>query len=86
MRQERAKRIMALLGWGPTETARQYNRVAGTNLRRQNINTQINTDRGVSDGLAVFLRMAVKIAVMKRRYDPGACVNRPRGGARQKAA
>ena len=76
---------MRLMGWGPTEVARQYNRVAGTNLRRQNINTQINTNRGVSDGLAVFLRMAVRIAVMQRRYDPQGCPVQA-GATRRRAA
>lgn len=60
---------MRLLGWGQSETARQFNRVAGTRLGRQNINTQINGTRGVSESLAVFLRMAVRVAVLSRRRD-----------------
>lgn len=67
MRQERAKRIMRLMGWGPSETARQFNRVTGRRYTRQHVNTQVNSERGVSEALAVFLRLAVRIAVLERR-------------------
>ncbi|GLR80139.1 hypothetical protein HUE56_21470 [Azospirillum oryzae] len=74
MQQARAKRILALLGWGHAEAARQYNKVARTRLQRQDVYTQLNSKkRGVSDGFAVFLRMAVHVARMERRYRPEAC-------------
>ena len=77
MDKARAKRIMRLMGWGPTETARQYNRVAGTNLRRQDIASQVGaSSRGVADGLAVFLKMSVKLACAQRRLKPEACAAR----------
>ena len=72
MTKDRAKKIMRLLGWGQSETARQFNRVAGTRLGRQNIIAQINGARGVSDSLAVFLRLAARIATLKRRQG-GRC-------------
>lgn len=71
MQQDRAKQIMRVLGWGQAETARRFNRVAGTRLQRQDVNTQINGSRGVSEGLAVFLRMAVRVAVLERRQGRG---------------
>jgi len=74
MEQARARRILRLMGWGPTEAARRYNVVARTKLKAQDINQQVNgKKRGVSDGFAVFLRMAVHVARLERRHRPEAC-------------
>ncbi|WP_448205353.1 hypothetical protein [Azospirillum sp. sgz302134] len=67
MTQDRARKILSLFGWGPSETARRFNRVAGTRYTRQHVNEQVNGARGVSMPLAVFLRMAVRVAVLERR-------------------
>lgn len=67
MKQERAKRIMAVLGWGLAETARQYNRVSGARYDRHVVNKQVNGERGVSDGLAVFLKLSLRLAHLERR-------------------
>jgi len=69
MTKDRARQIMRLLGWGPAETANRLNRVAGTRYTRQHVNTQVSPKgkRGVTDTLAVFLRMSVQVAVLSRR-------------------
>lgn len=67
MRQERARRILELLGWGPSETARRYNAVSGARYNRQQVHKQVSGDRGVSDGLAVFLKLSVRLACLERR-------------------
>lgn len=67
MRQERARRILELLGWGPSEAARRYNAASGARYNRQQIHKQVSGDRAVSDGLAVFLKAAVQIACLRRR-------------------
>ncbi len=71
MTPERAIRIIRLLGWSQSEAARQFNRVARTKLDRQNVNRQFKGRRSVSEGLAIFLRMAVRIAVLRRRQTTG---------------
>ena len=55
--------------WSQSEAARQFNRVARTKLDRQNVNRQFKGRRPVSEGLAIFLRMAVRIVVLKRRQS-----------------
>lgn len=71
MTQDRAKRIMRALGWGSSEAARQFNRVARARYTRQHVNTLVNGPRGVSEAFAVFLRMAVRVAVLERRQGRG---------------
>ena len=73
MEQARARRIMRLLGWGPTLTAKRYNDTAKTKMRPQDISAQVTGSRRVSDGLAIFLRMSVRVAVLQRRLDPEGC-------------
>ena len=79
MEQARAKRILRLLGWGSTACAIEFNRVAHTRLGHQDINRQLHSaDRGVSDALAVFLRMAVRVARLERQFRPDLCERRPK--------
>lgn len=69
MRQERARRIMRLLGWGMAETARRYNAVAGTRYNRQQVHKQVAGERDVSDGLAVFLTLSLRLVAARRRLE-----------------
>lgn len=79
MEQARARRILRLLGWGSTACAIEFNRVAHTRLAPQDINKQLHgTTRGISDALAVFLRMAVRVARLERQYRPDLCERRPK--------
>jgi hypothetical protein len=72
MKQERAKRILRLLGWGTSQAAREFNRVTGKSYSRQHVNAQLNGTRGVSESLALFLRLRIRISQLERRAWPAA--------------
>jgi hypothetical protein len=67
MRSERARLIMELLGWGQADVAREFNRVARTKLDRREVHKQISGVRDVSMGMAVFLRLQVRVRQLERR-------------------
>ena len=83
MEQARARRIMRLLNWGPTLTAELYNKATKAKLRPQDISAQVTGARRVSDGLAIFLRMSVRVAVLQRRYQPDVFKARPQSRPRK---
>ena len=63
---ERARRILKLLGWSRAEFLRQFNRVTGCNVGDGHGWRWFN-ERGLSGEASVYLRMAVRVAVLKRR-------------------
>lgn len=67
MEQARARRIMSVLGWGPSEVARRYNRLTGARYDKQQVHKQVSGGRQVSDGLAAFLKLSLRLAVAQRR-------------------
>lgn len=67
MKQDHARQIIALLGWTQAEAARQYNRVSGGKKRHTHISDMLNGPRGVSESFAVFLRMSLRLAVLRKR-------------------
>lgn len=83
MEQARARRIMRLLNWGPTLAAELYNKTTGAKMRPQDISAQVTGSRRVSDGLAIFLRMSARIAVLQRRYQPDVFKDRPQSRPRK---
>lgn len=68
---ERASRILDLLGWSRAEFLRQFNRVTGRNVGGGDGWRWFN-ERGLSGEASVFLRMAVRVAVLERRQG-GTC-------------
>lgn len=56
------------MGWTQEEVAQRLNRMTGGAADRAKINRQISVGgRGVTDALAIFLRMALREAVVRRR-------------------
>lgn len=68
MEQARARRIMSVLGWGPSEVARRYNRLTGAHYDKQQVHKQVSGGRQVSDGLAAFLKLSLRLAGAQRRF------------------
>ena len=68
MRKDRAVVSMKLLGWTHTEARRRFNAVTGSNSYTSGgFSNLVAGERGVSKSLAVFLRMAVRVAQLERR-------------------
>lgn len=67
MRKDRAVRIMKLLDWTHTEARRRFNAVTGSSYTSGGFSNLVAGERGVSKSLAVFLRMAVRVAQLERR-------------------
>jgi len=63
---ERATRILGLLGWSRAEFMRRFNKVTGRNIGAGD-GWRWFKERGLSGEASVFLRMALRIAVLERR-------------------
>jgi hypothetical protein len=69
MTTERARRILRALGWRPVDLERQMNRTTGTKFRSGDIWKWLHGHRGIPLAVAVFLRMSVRVAVLRRQLD-----------------
>lgn len=58
---------MSVLGWGPSEAARRYNRLTGARYDKQQVHKQVSGTRQVSDGLCAFLKLSLRLAAAQRR-------------------
>ena len=63
----RARRILRLLGWRNTDFIRELNRAGRTVYKSGDVWKWFSGARGVPHGVAIFLRLSVHIAVLKRR-------------------
>ena len=67
MTKDRALLIMKLLGWTQAEARRRFNAVSESRYTPGGFGNLVRGERGVSKSLAVFLRMAVRVAQLERR-------------------
>jgi len=63
----RARRILHLLGWRNIDFIRELNRAGHTVYKSGDLWKWFSGNRGVPHGVAIFLRLSVRIAVLKRR-------------------
>ncbi|HEY0521782.1 MAG TPA: hypothetical protein VGD08_00230 [Stellaceae bacterium] len=68
MTPQRAKRIIRLLGWSLSDFIAELNRVGGTAYRHGDVWKWFSGVRSVPLGVAIFLRLTARIAVLERRY------------------
>jgi hypothetical protein len=72
MSEERARRIIRALGWRKSDFQRELNRVARTNYKSGDVwKWFAEGKRQIPLAAAVFLRMQVRLAVLKRRLQQG---------------
>jgi hypothetical protein len=67
MTPQRAKRILRALGWRYVDLQREMNRVARTNYKSGDVWKWFSGVRDIPLSAAIFLRMQVRVAVLKRR-------------------
>lgn len=67
MERHQARRICKVLGWGPSEAARQYNRLNKGTFTRQYIADMMSGRQKVSSAFSVFLRLSLTNARLRRR-------------------
>jgi len=70
MTSARARRIMRALGWRYVDLQREMNRTAGTRYRNGDVWKWFSGTREVPLGVRIFLRMSLRLAVMRRRSTP----------------
>jgi len=89
MTPQRAKRIIRLLGWSLSDFIAELNRVGGTAYKHGDVWKWFSGVRSVPLGVAIFLRLTARIAVLERRYRGSAWAARnvrrkPTGGGAAK--
>jgi len=66
MSPKRAKRILTALGWRTADLLREMNRLTKTSYRSGDAWKWFNGTRKVPHGVAVFLRLSVRITILER--------------------
>src|SRR5690242_15468936 len=67
MSPQRAKRILRALGWRHIDLMREMNRIGRTKYKSGDVWKWFSGVRVVPLGVAIFLRLQVQLAVLKRR-------------------
>jgi len=69
MSPQRAKRILRTLGWRYSDLMREMNRLARTSYKSGDVWKWFAGVRKVPLTVAIFLRLSVRIAILKRRLE-----------------
>ena len=69
MTERRALACLRVLGWRKSDLLRELNRVARTTYKSGDLWKWFGGVRGVPLGVAIFLRMSVRLAVLNRRLQ-----------------
>ena len=69
MTEVRARRILRALGWRYVDLMRAMNRTVGTNYKTGDVWKWFAGVRGIPLPVAVFLKMSVRVAVLRRQRD-----------------